>query len=118
MAIRLYNAGAGKSKEDIIKILSIPLKTVNRYLTDIDKQIKEARKQQVFEMFLACNTQEEIADVTNTPRQTITEELKNFAENGQLSDSGKESDGSKNSNTYPASLIINNKEVKFDRPSL
>jgi len=34
-------------------------------------------------------TQEQIADVVGIPRQTITDKIKNFAENGQMSEIGK-----------------------------
>ena len=61
MAILFYASGTGDNKEEIAKTLERVVRTVNTYLTDVDKQLREERKERIFEMWLACHTQEEIA---------------------------------------------------------
>jgi transcriptional regulator with XRE-family HTH domain len=58
---RLYDRGNGDNKEDIANLLSITLRTVNNYLSDIDKDLRKERKQKIADMWMACYTQEEIA---------------------------------------------------------
>lgn len=73
MAVRLYNAGTGKAKEEICKILSISNSTVTSYLTDIDKQLREERKSKIFSMYLAGYTMQEIADAVGMTKETVSE---------------------------------------------
>lgn len=70
-ARRLYNSGAGWSKEDIADILSVSKRTVNNYLQDVDKQLREERKQKIFDLYLACYTSEEIANSITMSRQSV-----------------------------------------------
>lgn len=62
MAVRLYAAGTGLDKQAIAITLSVSLRSVNNYLSDVDKQLREERKQRIFDMYLACYTQAEIAE--------------------------------------------------------
>lgn len=78
MAVRLYNAGTGKDKAEICKILSISNSTVTSYLTDIDKQLREERKAKIFSMYLAGYTMQEIADAVGLERSTITKEIESL----------------------------------------
>lgn len=75
MAVRLYNAGTGKDKAEICRILSISNSTVTSYLTDIDKQLREERKAKIFAMYLAGYTMQEIADEIGMPHQTVSDSL-------------------------------------------
>lgn len=78
MAVRLYNAGTGKAKEEICKILSISNSTVTSYLTDIDKQLREERKAKIFAMYLAGYTIEEIAEelkISVQPVKDVTADI-------------------------------------------
>ena len=43
-------------------MLSISERTVRNWLKRIDKDAKEARNKRIFDMWLACHTQQEIAD--------------------------------------------------------
>ncbi len=70
-AVRLYAAATGLSKEQIAAVLSVSTRSVNNYLSDVDKQLREERKQRIFDMWLACHTQEEIAEAIELPRQTL-----------------------------------------------
>jgi DNA-directed RNA polymerase specialized sigma24 family protein len=76
VAVRLYGAGTGRKKEEIAKILSVSLRTVNRWLSDIDREIEERRRQTIFEMWLACASHEEIAEVVGLDRTTVLKRIK------------------------------------------
>lgn len=58
----------------------------------LDKVMQATEKEQkkrIFDMWLACYTQEEIAEAVGWPRQTVTDEINTFADFGHLSESGK-----------------------------
>jgi transcriptional regulator with XRE-family HTH domain len=80
MAIRLFNAGTGESKEEIARVLSVTVRTVGNYLNDIERNIREARKQHIFEMWMSCYTQEEIAEATGVSIQPVKDTLSDFSE--------------------------------------
>lgn len=86
-AIRLYNSGNGWTKDGIADILSVSKRTINNYLHDIDKRLREERKQKIYDMWLACYTQEEIAEATNLSQQAIYKETSTT--NGNISKSSK-----------------------------
>jgi DNA modification methylase len=75
MAIRLYAAGTGMEKNAIADALSVTLRSVTNYLSNIDKQLREERKQKIFDMWLSCHTQEEIAEAVNVTPKTVDNEL-------------------------------------------
>ena len=78
MAVRLYNAGTGKDKAEICKILSISNSTVTSYLTDIDKQLREERKAKIFSMYLAGYTNDEIAEAVGLSEASIRQTTAEF----------------------------------------
>lgn len=88
-AIKLYNGGIGYSKEEISEILSVSKRMVSNYLGDIDKQIREDRKETIRSMYLQCYTAEEIAEKVGIPRQTITDEITLLPEMEMTSKIGK-----------------------------
>ena len=88
-AIRLYAGGTGLKKEEIADSLSVTERTVRNFLGDIDKQLQDEQNHNIASMWLACYTQEEIADALNIPRQTIGRKIESFAHFGQLSKMGK-----------------------------
>lgn len=61
-AIKLYHSGNGLTKEEISRTVSVSLRRVNDYLRDVDRQRKEAEDKLIFDMWLSCHTQEEIAE--------------------------------------------------------
>lgn len=79
MARRIYNATPERArdakKKHLESILSVSERTVREWLSHIDKDAKEARNRRIFEMWLACHTQEEIAEATSTPVGTIGREI-------------------------------------------
>jgi predicted transcriptional regulator len=84
-AIKLYNGGIGFNKEDIAKLLSISQRSVNTYLTDIDKQIREERRELIQDMYLNCYTSEEISMTIGVSRKSIDEEIMTFGAFGNSS---------------------------------
>ena len=71
MARRIYHATAERErdakKKHLANILSVSERTVREWLSRIDKDTKEARDKRIFDLWLACWTQEEIAEaVANT----------------------------------------------------
>lgn len=79
MAIRLYNNGTGNSKADIAKTLSVSEKSIARYLTDVDKNLRAERKERIMAMYLACYTQDEIAAAVGVPRKTVADSIDSLA---------------------------------------
>ena len=75
MAIRLYNSGVGIDKKEIAKILSVSQKTIISYLQDIDKQLREQRKENVINKYLECFSNDEISDFYKVSKMTINNEL-------------------------------------------
>lgn len=74
--IRKVDAGEiGYSKEEIAEILSVSKRMVSNYLGDIDKQIREDRKETIRSMYLQCYTAEEIAEKIGVSKQTMSEEI-------------------------------------------
>lgn len=93
MARHLYNMTPEREreakKEQLEKILSVDPRTIQRWLSRIDKDTKEAREKKIFSMWMACHTQQEIADTIGIAQQTVAGEIADFTEIGQLSESGK-----------------------------
>jgi len=50
----MYAAATGEDKEEIACVLSVSVKTVNRYLGDIDKQLREERNEKIRNLWMAC----------------------------------------------------------------
>ena len=80
VAIRLYAAGTGLTKDNIADTLSVGKRMINNYLHDIDKQLREERKEKIFNMWLAGYSQDEIAENLKISVQPIKEALSDFSE--------------------------------------
>lgn len=93
MARRIYNATAERDRDEkkkhLAKILAVSERTVRDWLSRIDKDTKAARDRKIFDLWLACSTQEEIADSVNTPQKTVDDVLKTSSEIGNLAESAK-----------------------------
>jgi len=66
-AVRLYAAGTGLTKQQISEDLSVSERMVRNYLSDVDKQLREERKQQIFDLYMDCHTQKAIAERVGMP---------------------------------------------------
>ena len=80
MAIRLYASGTGMEKKEIAETLSVSERTVSGYLADTDKQLREQRRETIAALWLACHTQQEIADAVGVSQAEIA------AATGELSE--------------------------------
>ena len=76
------------SDDEICSALSISKKSLDRYTKNKRDEQEAQIKQQIFDMWLACETQEQIADVLNTPLSTVNRVIANFSQNGQMSEMG------------------------------
>jgi DNA-binding XRE family transcriptional regulator len=85
-AKRLYALG-DQSQADIAKVLGVSAPTVSKWLSRTIKEEKEAKQKKAREMWLACATQEEIAEAVGVPRQTIDGWTADFAESCLAQDS-------------------------------
>lgn len=77
MARRIYAAAPEKERDEkkthLAKILSVSERTVRDWLSRVDKDAKEARNRRIFDMHMACYTQEEIADATGAAKSSVSE---------------------------------------------
>lgn len=93
MARRIYNGTAEREREkkkaDLASMLSVSERTVRDWLSRIDKDAKDARDKRIFSMWLACHTDQEIADAEGMPRTTVTDQTKGLDEIGNLAESVK-----------------------------
>lgn len=93
MARRIYNGTPEREREGkkavLASVLSVSERTVRDWLSRIDKDAKDARDKRIFAMWLACHTQQEIAEAEGLPQQTVADSLKGSTDFGKLAESGK-----------------------------
>lgn len=79
MAVKIYAATPEKERKDKKKelsdILSISPRTLYNWLRDIDKAANETRDGLIFDMHLACRTQEEVAETVGLTVETISKKI-------------------------------------------
>jgi DNA-binding CsgD family transcriptional regulator len=84
MARRIYGITPEREREgkkaDLARILSVSERTVRDWLSRIDKDSKEARNRRIFDMWMACHTQEEIAEAENVDPKTVRDILGEMAD--------------------------------------
>jgi transposase len=79
----------GMTYEEIAKNLSVGKAKVGAWMARTVKDQKEKRNKQIAAMWLACYTQDEIAEATGTPQQTVADEIKKFTETVFKNQTGK-----------------------------
>jgi hypothetical protein len=88
MAQRIYNTTPERERADkkreLAKILSVPERTIRYWLSDIDRTSKEQRDQRIFDLWLACYTQEEIAEAVGLTQAKVSQTLDTFISFGNL----------------------------------
>lgn len=77
LALRLYADGTGRNEEEIARLLSIKSKTVSGYLARRKKDLKAERNRRIFYKWLACKTEDEIADDEGPTQRAIHEIVEN-----------------------------------------
>jgi len=87
MARRIYHvtpvAERDEKRTHLADILSVSERTVRDWLSRIDKDTKAARNKRIFDLWLACWTQQEIADDVGMTRATLSTD-ESFAEIGNI----------------------------------
>lgn len=86
-AIRLYNFGY--TYDSIAEELSVGKRKVSGWLSRTVKEEKDRRKRRIFEMWLACHTQQEIAEKIECPQQTVADQIRGFTDSVLQNQSGK-----------------------------
>ena len=75
MARRIYHSTPEKERDEKKKhlavILSVSERTVRDWLSRVDKDAKEARDKRIFDLWLACYTQQEIANAVGITKQAV-----------------------------------------------
>ena|SRR3972149_4505102 len=84
MARRIYHvtpeSERNEKKKHLASILSVDERTIRDWLSRIDKDAKEARNKRIFDLWLACWTQEEIAAKENVHEDTVNEIVSRISE--------------------------------------
>lgn len=76
------------SDDEILSALSISKKSLDRY-TKTKREEQEAQiKQQIYDLWLSCETQTNIEQIVKKPQQTVSDIIAKITENGQVSDTG------------------------------
>lgn len=73
-AIRLYSL-YGYKQEDIALLLSVRKATVGEWLKEIIKRQRQERERRIFDLWLACHSQEEIAKAVGVSQDEVALEL-------------------------------------------
>ena len=90
-AKRLYSMGEN-SQAEIVKELHVSQPTVSKWLSRTLKEEKERKKETAFKLWLACHTQEEIAEAVEVHQDTVSGWTKDFTEKLATDNSVKWSD--------------------------
>ena len=84
MARRIYHVTPNNERKDkktyLAKILSVPERTIRDWLSRIDKDAKDARNKRIFELWLSCHTQEEIAEREDVSKMEVSRVCNEMAE--------------------------------------
>lgn len=87
MARRIYHVTPDRErnakKAQLAKILSVSPRTIQNWLERIDKDAKDERNRRIFDLWLSCHTQEEIAEAVDVDRGEVK---RGFGQFGNLAD--------------------------------
>lgn len=93
MARQIYNGTPVKEREakkkELASILSVSERAVRDWLSRIDKDTKDARNKRIFDLWLACWTQHEIATELDCSQQEADKQIKSFTTDGNSAVYGK-----------------------------
>jgi ParB-like chromosome segregation protein Spo0J len=77
VAHRIYNGTPEREREgkkaELASMLSVSERVVRDWLSRVDKDAKEKRDKRIFAAWLACHTQQEIADTEGLTQQAVAE---------------------------------------------
>jgi transcriptional regulator with XRE-family HTH domain len=84
MARKIYSATPERERDEKKKrlalLLSVSERTVRDWLSRVDKDSKEARNKRIFDLWLACHTQEEIAEAVGISKMEVSRTCNEMAE--------------------------------------
>jgi len=93
MARKIYHATAERErdakKKHLARILSVSERTLRDWLSRVDKDSKDARNKRIFDLWLACHTQDEIAEAVGCSRDEVRGQTDGFGEIGNLAENPK-----------------------------
>lgn len=87
-----------EKKTYLQKLLSVSRATIFDWLSDIDAKTEEERRKEAFEWWLACHTQQEIADRMEMPQQTVSDFAADFTDLSKIGFFGKNAENRANFN--------------------
>jgi len=76
-------------KQQLSKLFSVSPRTVSNWLSRIDKDTKEQQKKKVFDLWMQCSTQDEIAEEVGMERLTVKRIIDDFVQNGTFTNLNK-----------------------------
>lgn len=83
MARQIYHATPERERDEkkkqLAKVLSVSERAIRDWLGRIDKDSKEARNKRIFDLWLACYTQGEIAEMVGVTKETVSEVCQKMA---------------------------------------
>ena len=80
MCVRIYNADpTAATQERLAGVLSVSPRTVSRWLSRTKKDRRSERDAKIFDLWLACHTQEEIAERLGLVRESVAKVLVKLA---------------------------------------
>lgn len=83
-AIRMYADGTGRTEDEIAKLLHVKKATVSGYLANTKKDNKKRRNKRIWDAWLACETEEEIAEREKVDIATISRTVENLAKSDAI----------------------------------
>lgn len=86
IANQLYD---GSNKAHLSKILGVPERTLARWLEGKDREFREQKDAMIFDMFMRCETQEEIAKQTSVDQSTVARSIEKIMQNCQMAEMHK-----------------------------
>lgn len=76
-AIRMYADGTGRTEDEIAKLLHVKKATVSGYLANTKKDNKARRNKRIWNSWLACETEEAIAEGEKVTHPTVINTIEN-----------------------------------------
>jgi len=71
LVLKMYT-GRAEDKDEFVELFSVSARTISRWTSRRDKDLKAERDRQIADMWLACYTESEIAEAVGVTRQAIT----------------------------------------------
>ena len=72
-------------KKRLIGKFSVTMRTINNWTKDIDDQTKKERTEKIYDMWLSCHSQTQIAETVGITQETVKENIKKSKDLGKLS---------------------------------